>query len=130
MRTLFLRVRQASASAMTIARHLEAHPKLAAVLYPGLQTHAGHEIANRQMQGGFGGMLSLRMKGGESAARAVATRCRVFIPATSLGGVESLIEHRYSIEGASSPIPKDLLRLSIGIEHVDDLIADLQQALG
>lgn len=129
MRTLFLRVRQASASAMAIARHFEAHPKLAAVLYPGLQAHAGHEIAKRQMHGGFGGMLSFRVKGGESAARAVATRCRVFIPATSLGGVESLIEHRYSIEGASSPIPKDLLRLSIGIEHVDDLIADLQQAL-
>jgi cystathionine gamma-synthase len=129
MRTLFLRVRQASASAMTIARHFKAHPKLAAVLYPGLKSHAGHEIAKRQMHGGFGGMLSLRIKGGESAARAVATKCRVFIPATSLGGVESLIEHRYSIEGASSPIPKDLLRLSIGIEHVDDLIADLQQAL-
>jgi cystathionine gamma-synthase len=129
MRTLFLRVRQASASAMTIARQFEAHPKLAAVLYPGLKAHAGHEIAKRQMQGGFGGMLSLRVKGGESAARDVATKCRVFIPATSLGGVESLIEHRYSIEGASSPIPKDLLRLSIGIEHVDDLIADLQQAL-
>lgn len=129
MRTLFLRVRQASVSALAIARHFEAHPKLAAVLYPGLKVHAGHEIAKRQMQGGFGGMLSLRVKGGESAARAVATKCRVFIPATSLGGVESLIEHRYSIEGASSPIPKDLLRLSIGIEHVDDLIADLQQAL-
>lgn len=130
MRTLFLRVRQASASAMTIAEHFDGHPKLAAVLYPGLKGHAGHEIAKRQMQGGFGGMLSLRVKGGESAARSVATKCRVFIPATSLGGVESLIEHRYSIEGPTSPIPKDLLRLSIGIEHVDDLIADLQRALG
>ncbi|HSD70417.1 MAG TPA: PLP-dependent aspartate aminotransferase family protein, partial [Woeseiaceae bacterium] len=130
MRTLFLRVRHASASAMSIARHLESHPKLSAVLYPGLESHAGHRIAKHQMQGGFGGMLSIRVKGGESAARAVATRCRVFIPATSLGGVESLIEHRYSIEGASSPIPRDLLRLSIGIEHVDDLISDLQQALG
>jgi cystathionine gamma-synthase len=81
------------------------------------------------MRGGFGGMLSLRVKGGEEAALLVAKRCRVFIRATSLGGVESLIEHRYSIEGPSSPIPKDLLRLSIGIESVDDLIADLEQAL-
>jgi cystathionine gamma-synthase len=82
------------------------------------------------MTGGFGGMLSLRIRGGESAALSVASKCKVFIRATSLGGVESLIEHRYSIEGASSPIPKDLLRLSIGIEAVDDLIADLEQALG
>jgi cystathionine gamma-synthase len=81
------------------------------------------------MHGGFGGMLSLRVRGGEEAALAVAKRCRVFIRATSLGGVESLIEHRYSIEGPSSPIPKDLLRLSIGIESPDDLIADLEQAL-
>ena len=130
MRTLYLRVRQASASAMNIAQHFENHPKLSAVLYPGLESHPGHGIARRQMQGGFGGMLSIRVKGGEAAARAAATRCKVFIPATSLGGVESLIEHRYSIEGASSSIPKDLLRLSIGIENVDDLIEDLQQALG
>lgn len=130
MRTLYLRVRQASASAMSIASHFAGHPKLTSVLYPGLASHPGHAVAKKQMHGGFGGMLSLRVKGGESAALAVATQCRVFIPATSLGGVESLIEHRYSIEGASSPIPKDLLRLSIGIEHVDDLIADLEQALG
>ncbi len=130
MRTLYLRVRQASASAMSIASHFDRHPKLSSVLYPGLTSHPGHAVAKRQMHGGFGGMLSLRVKGGESAALAVATQCRVFIPATSLGGVESLIEHRYSIEGASSPIPKDLLRLSVGIEHVDDLIADLEQALG
>ena len=81
------------------------------------------------MLGGFGGMLSLRIKGGAEGALAVASKCRVFIRATSLGGVESLIEHRYSIEGKSSPIPKDLLRLSVGIESVDDLIADLEQAL-
>jgi cystathionine gamma-synthase len=130
MRTLYLRVRQASASAMSIASHFAGHRKLTSVLYPGLASHPGHAVAKKQMHGGFGGMLSLRVKGGESAALAVATQCRVFIPATSLGGVESLIEHRYSIEGASSPIPKDLLRLSIGIEHVDDLIADLEQALG
>src|SRR5690606_24618112 len=106
------------------------HPKLERVLYPGLPSHPGHDIARRQMTGGFGGMLSLRVKGGEEAALGVARRCKTFIRATSLGGVESLIEHRYSIEGAASPIPKDLLRLSIGIEATEDLIADLEQALG
>ncbi len=129
MRTLFLRVRRASESALQIARHFEGHPGLDAVLYPGLESHPGHAIAVRQMEGGFGGMLSLRVKGGEKAALGVARKCELFVRATSLGGVESLIEHRYSIEGADSPVPKDLLRLSIGIEHVTDLIDDLQQAL-
>ncbi|MGH8166263.1 MAG: trans-sulfuration enzyme family protein, partial [Woeseiaceae bacterium] len=116
MRTLFVRVNKASASALRIAEHFDGHPELESVLYPGLASHAGHAIARRQMQGGFGGMLSLCVRGGEQAALSVAKRCRVFIRATSLGGVESLIEHRYSIEGARSPIPKNLLRLSIGIE--------------
>lgn len=129
MRTLYLRVRKASESALTIARLLEGQANLEAVIYPGLPDHPGHEIARRQMRGGFGGMLSLRVKGGADGALAVIKKCRVFARATSLGGVESLIEHRYSIEGESSPIPKDLLRLSIGIECVDDLIADLEQAL-
>lgn len=129
MRTLFLRVRRASDSALKIARHFAEHPRLEAVLYPGLPAHPGHRIAARQMDGGFGGMLSLRIKGGQAAALDVAGRCKTFIRATSLGGVESLIEHRYSIEGASSPIPEDLLRLSVGIELVDDLIEDLEQAL-
>ncbi len=129
MRTLFLRVRKASESAMTIANHFDGHENLEAVLYPGLPAHPGHEIARRQMQGGFGGMVSLRVRGGAEGALAVAKKCQVFTRATSLGGVESLIEHRYSIEGKSSPIPKDLLRLSIGIESVGDLIADLEQAL-
>jgi cystathionine gamma-synthase len=129
MRTLFLRVNKSSATALQIAKHFESHPKLERVLYPGLESHPGHVIASHQMTGGYGGMLSLRVKGGEHAALEVARRCRVFIRATSLGGVESLIEHRYSIEGAASPIPKDLLRLSIGIESADDLIADLEQAL-
>ena len=129
MRTMFLRIRQASESAMTIAKHFENHPNLEAVLYPGLANHPGHEIAKRQMQGGFGGMLSLRIKGEAEDALAIVVKCNVFTQATSLGGVESLIEHRYSIEGESSPIPKDLIRLSIGIESVDDLIADLEQAL-
>ena len=129
MRTLFLRVYKASESALAIARHFEGHAALNAVLYPGLPTHPGHDIAKRQMQGGFGGMLSLRVRGGAQRALEIVKRCRVFTRATSLGGVESLIEHRYSIEGANSPIPEDLVRLSIGIESVDDLIADLAQAL-
>ena len=129
MRTLFLRVHKASESALAIARHFEAHPTLKAVLYPGLSSHPGHEIAKRQMHGGFGGMLSLRVTGGAERALEIVKRCRVFTRATSLGGVESLIEHRYSIEGAGSPIPEDLIRLSVGIESVDDLIADLEQAL-
>lgn len=134
MRTLYLRVKQASSSAMAIAQHFEGHPKLAAVLYPGLKSHPGHAIAARQMTGGFGGMLGLRVQGageteGREAALTVAKRVRVFARATSLGGVESLIEHRPTIEGPTSPIPGDLLRLSIGIEDPGDLIADLEQAL-
>lgn len=129
MRTLFLRVRQSSRSALAIAEHFEKHPALESVLYPGLEAHPGHEIAAKQMSGGFGGMLSLRVKGGATNALAAARKCRVFVRATSLGGTESLIEHRFSIEGANSPIPEDLLRLSIGIESVEDLIADLEQAL-
>jgi cystathionine gamma-synthase len=130
MRTLFLRVRNASESALAIAQHFENHPKLEAVLYPGLESHPGHAIAKKQMQGGFSGMLSLRVKGGEQAALDVVSKCQVFIRATSLGGVESLVEHRYSIEGSRSPIPKDLVRVSVGAESVVDLIADLEQALG
>jgi cystathionine gamma-synthase len=129
MRTLFVRVQKSSATALRIARHFEGHPRLDGVLYPGLESHPGHAVAKRQMQGGFGGMLSFRVKGGAKAALEAAGRCRVFIRATSLGGVESLIEHRYSIEGPDSPVPADLLRLSIGIEAADDLIADLEQAL-
>src|SRR6266566_8321202 len=102
MRTLFLRVRRASDSAMTIARHLQEHPALMAVLYPGLASHPGHEIAARQMRGGFGGMLSIRLTGGAEQAMAALAAVRVFKRATSLGGVESLIEHRRSQEGPSS----------------------------
>jgi cystathionine gamma-synthase len=129
MRTLFLRVGRASSSAMTIASHLEGHPALAAVLYPGLASHPGHQIAARQMRGGFGGMLSIRLVGGAAQAMAVQGAVRVFKRATSLGGVESLIEHRRSQEGPSSPVPDDLLRLSIGIEAPEDLLADLDAAL-
>ena len=129
MRTLFLRVRKASESALAIAKRFDGHPRLHAVLYPGLPSHPGHAIAKRQMNGSFGGMLSLRVKGDEHAALGIVKRCKVFKRATSLGGVESLIEHRHSIEGEQSPVPKDLVRLSIGIESVDDLIADLERAL-
>ena len=129
LRTLFIRVRKASDSAMIIAEHFEGHPKVKSVLYPGLPSHPGHDVAKRQMDGGFGGMLSLRIEGDAQAALHIVKRCEVFTRATSLGGVESLIEHRYSIEGANSPIPQDLLRLSIGLEAVEDLIADLDQAL-
>ncbi len=130
MRTLFLRVRKACESALAFAQHFDGHANVGAVIYPGLPGHPGHEIARRQMDGGFGGMLCIQVKGGAEAALNVVKRCKVFTRATSLGGVESLIEHRYTIEGEGSPVPRDWLRLSIGIEFVDDLIADFEQALG
>jgi cystathionine gamma-synthase len=129
LRTLHVRVRHQSASAMAIAERFARHPAVASVLYPGLAAHPGHPVAARQMRGGFGGMFSMRIKGGEIAAVAVAARMRVWQRATSLGGVESLVEHRASIEGADSPCPSDLLRFSVGLESIDDLIADIEQAL-
>jgi cystathionine gamma-synthase len=129
MRTLFLRVRTASASALQIAEHFDGHERIAEVLYPGLPGFQGHEVAKGQMHGGFGGMLSIRVADGERGAIAVAANTKLWKRATSLGGVESLIEHRASAEGAGTPAPLDLLRLSVGIERVDDLIADLEQAL-
>ena len=99
------------------------------VLYPGLTNFHGHDVAKRQMQGGFGGMLSIRVKGGEAAAIATAANVRIWKRATSIGGVESLIEHRASVEGPDTPCPKDLLRLSVGIKDVSDLVGDLEQAL-
>jgi cystathionine gamma-synthase len=130
LRTLHLRVRAASVSALRIAEHFAAHhPQVSHVLYPGLRTDAGHAVAVRQMQGGFGGMLSIRVRDGEAAAIATAARTQIWKRATSLGGTESLIEHRASVEGPGTPAPPDLLRLSVGLEHVDDLIADLEQAL-
>ena len=129
MRTLFVRVPAACRGAQKMAGHFTNHPHIEAVLYPGLPTAPGHAVAARQMKGGFGGMLSLRVKGGEAAAIAVAARVLLWKRATSLGGVESLIEHRASVEGAHSPTPVDLLRLSVGLEDTDDLIADLEQAL-
>ncbi len=129
LRTVFLRVGRASQSALAIARHLDGHPALEAVLYPGLPGHPGHEVAKRQMPGGFGGMLSITVKGGRQAAADVCAALRVFVRATSLGGVESLAEHRILVEGANSIVPDNLIRLSVGIEDVNDLIADLDQAL-
>jgi cystathionine gamma-synthase len=129
MRTLFVRYRQASANALAIARHFEGHPKVERVLYPGLASHAGHAIAERQMRDGFGGMMSILVKGGYADAQRFCTRLKVIVPATSLGGVESLAEHRKTVEGPTSPVPDNLVRISVGIEHVDDLIGDIEQAL-
>ena len=117
MRTLHLRVAAACANAQAVAQRLHGHPKLSQVLYPGLSTHPGHEVAARQM------------RGGEDAAKSFTARLRVFKRATSLGSVESLAEHRASVEGPGTMCPIDLVRLSIGIEHVDDLIGDLEEAL-
>ena len=129
MRTLPLRVKQCSANALHLAEQLERHPGVAQVLYPGLPSHPQHALAKQQMQGGFGGMLSIQVKGGEAAAIRCAAHVKLWKRATSLGGVESLIEHRASIEGPSTPVPRDLLRLSAGIESAEELLADLAQAL-
>jgi cystathionine gamma-synthase len=129
LRTLFVRYRQASANAMAIARHFEKHPKIERVLYPGLASHPGHAVARQQMTDGFGGMLSLLVKGGFDDAKRFCTQLKVLIAATSLGGVESLAEHRKTNEGPTSPVADNLVRISAGIEHPDDLIADLEQAL-
>jgi cystathionine gamma-synthase len=129
LRTLDLRVRAAADNAMELAIRLSNHAAVSAVLYPGLPHHPGHEVARRQMKGGFGGMLSIRVRGGAEAAIATAARVRLWKRATSLGGVESLIEHRASIEGAGSPCPPDLLRLSAGVEDVEDLWRDIDDAL-
>lgn len=129
LRTLFVRYRQSSSNAMAIAKHFERHPKIEAILYPGLASHRGHAIAKKQMTDGFGGMMSFLVKGGFDDAKRLCTRLKVIVPATSLGGVESLAEHRKTVEGPASPVPDNLVRFSIGIEHPDDLIADLEQAL-
>ena len=138
MRTLPWRMRGHSENAMRVAEFLSRHSKAARVHYPGLKSHPGHEIAARQMSicspNGqdkfFGGMLSFEVKDGRDAAMSVAAKTKIFTRATSLGGVESLIEHRASIEGPGTTSPEGLLRLSIGLENADDLIEDLDQALG
>ena len=127
MRTLFARVERSSATALALATQLAAMPGVT-VRYPGLASHPQHAIAQRQYTRGFGSMLSIQV-GSRERALDVAKRVRVWLPATSLGGVESLIEHRASVEGPDSPTPVDLLRLSVGLEHVDDLASDLREAL-
>jgi cystathionine gamma-synthase len=128
IRTLAYRVRAHAEHAMRVAQFLEAHPQIERVYYPGLASHPGHAVAARQMCA-FGGMLSIEVRGGQEAAMGLAARVKIFTRATSLGGTESLIEHRASVEGPESKTPPSLLRLSIGLEHPDDLIADLAQAL-
>lgn len=128
LRSLACRVERHAANALAVARALAGHSALEAVHYPGLEAHPGHDVARRQMSA-FGGMLSLQVRGGCEAAIAVASRVELFANATSLGGVESLIEHRASSEGPHSETPENLLRVSVGLEHPDDLIADLEQAL-
>jgi cystathionine gamma-synthase len=129
MRTLHLRAAAQARSALDLAERLSAHPKVARVLYPGLPQHPGHDVAARQMENGFGYMLSIQVAEGEAAAIGTAARVGLWKRATSLGGVESLIEHRASIEGPGTPCPPDLLRLSTGIEDVEDLFGDLDKAL-
>jgi cystathionine gamma-synthase len=127
--TLALRVRTQCAGALQLAEFLARHPAIEQVFYPGLPQHRAHATAVTQMPGGFGAMLSMCVSGGRQAALETASRTRLFARATSLGGVESLIEHRASIEGPESRTPQNLLRLSVGIEESADLIADLEQAL-
>lgn len=129
MRTMHVRVERACENALAFAQHFEGYPGVAEVIYPGLPSHPQHEIAARQMQGGFGGMLSIRFDGGVERTAQIISHLNHFLRATSLGGVESLVEHRALIEGPDSPVPDDLLRFSMGIENVSDLIQDLEQAI-
>ena len=128
IRTLPYRMRGHCANATKVAQFLADHPDVHTVHYPGLASHPGHEAARRQMSD-FGGMVSVQVHGGASKAAAVASRTQIFAQATSLGGVESLIEHRAPVEGEGTVTPMDLLRISVGLEHPDDLINDLAQAL-
>jgi len=129
IKTLPHRMRAHTANATAVAEFLASHPKIEAVHYPGLASHPGHAIAARQMSA-FGGMVSVQVRGGREASLRMKSRVKVFTRATSLGGPESLVEHRASVEAPGSGTPDNLLRLSIGLEHRDDLIADLDQALG
>lgn len=129
MATLSVRLNVQSKNAAAIAELLNTHPKIEKVFYPGLKSHVNHEVAARQMNGNFGAMLSVLVKGGEKESLAFASRLKIFKHATSLGGVESLIEHRLSAEGVNAKSPANLMRISVGIEHVDDLLDDMKQAL-
>ncbi|AFL53364.1 cystathionine gamma-synthase [Sinorhizobium fredii] len=129
LRTLPLRYRAASANALAIAKHFEKHDLIERVLYPGLESHPGHAVARKQMTNGFSGMMSILVKGDADFARSVTRNLCVFLGGASLGGVESLVEHRASVEGPNSVVPGNLIRFSVGIEHADDLIQDIEQAL-
>lgn len=129
IKTLAYRMRGHCENGMALAIYLEKHPAVEAVYYPGLPGHPGHEIAKKQMSG-FGGMLSILVKGGANEARTVVNQVKLFAQATSLGGVESLIEHRASVEGPETKTPQNLIRISVGLEHIEDLTADIEQALG
>lgn len=129
MRTLFIRVKQACQNAELIAQALDNHPQVSKVHYPGLSQGSSLALAKRQMPGGFGAMVSIELKGGAEAAIATAAKTRLWKRATSLGGVESLIEHRASIEGEGTPVPDNLLRLSVGIEDAAELLSDLCHAI-
>ena len=129
IRTLSYRMRGHCENAKQLAEFLHEHPNVERVYYPELESHPNHSVAKKQMTA-YGGMLSFTVKGGEQASMDVAAKVQLFTRATSLGGVESLIEHRASIEGEDSLTPRNLLRVSVGLEHPDDLQADLEQALG
>lgn len=129
IKTLPLRVKAQTETAMKLAEYLSQHSKIEAVHYPGLASHPQHEIAKRQMTGGFGAMLAVQIKGDAKNAMAITGRLKLFTTATSLGGVESLIEHRKSVESPDSPTPDNLLRVSVGLENIDDLIEDWEMAL-
>ncbi len=128
IKTLPYRMRGHAHNAQLLAEYLEKHPKIEQVMYPGLPSHPQHQVAKEQMTG-FGGMFSFCLKGGPDEARRVINSLKIFTRATSLGGVESLVEHRATVEGPDTKTPFNLLRASVGLEHIDDLIADLEQAL-
>ena len=130
IKTLSLRVKAQTENANQIAEYLSTHPEIEKVNYPGLTSHPQHAVAAKQMIGGFGAMLSVQIKGGAKEAMAVTSRLKLFTTATSLGGVESLVEHRQSVEGPYTKTPENLLRVSVGVEHIDDLINDWKQSLG
>jgi len=129
IRTLPLRVRAQTSHAQAIAEYLSKHVNVDSVLYAGLPSHPGHDVASQQMRGGFGGLLSLLVKGADKEALAMTSHLKLITRATSLGAVETTVDHRYSVEPPGTTTPKNLLRLSVGIEHIDDLIEDLDQAL-
>jgi len=128
IQTLAIRMRAHCENAMAVARFLEGHPAVTRVYYPGLESHPGHAIAKKQMRG-FGGMLSFEIRGGRDEAYAAIARLQLVTRATSLGGTHSLVEHRASIEGPHTRAPESLVRLSAGLEHADDIVADLERAL-